>query len=165
MKYLGVCPDTPRQDTTRPVQTTAASVHLLAISPTAIQTNERNKKAARTKVGNAILALGLEHEGEGVALVLGLEGHDVVVAGALEDLGHVGGVEAEGDGTVAPEMVEAGGAEGDGHEGHVGGVHGLDGQLILGAVDVGVLDEVLDGFNEGLEDAALGESGFEHGEE
>lgn len=118
---------------------------------------------ARTKVGNAILSLGLEHEGEGVALVLGLEGHDVVVAGALEDLGHVGRVEAEGDGAVAPEVVEAGGAEGDGHEGHVGGVHGLDGKLILGAVDVGVLDEVLDGFDEGLEDAALGKSGFEHG--
>ena len=117
----------------------------------------------RTKVGNAILSLGLEHEGEGVSLVLGLEGHDVVVAGALEDLGHVGRVEAKGDGAVTPEVVEAGGAEGDGHEGHVRGVHGLDGQLILGAVDVGVLNEVLDGFDESLEDAALGKSGFEHG--
>jgi len=32
----------------------------------------------------------LKHEGDGVAVVVGLEGDDVVVAGALEHLGQVG---------------------------------------------------------------------------
>ena len=58
----------------------------------------------------------LEHEGEGVASVLGLEGDDVVVSGALEHLGDGREVEAEGDGAVAAVVLKALAAHQERHE-------------------------------------------------
>ena len=48
----------------------------------------------------------LEHEGDVVRLVLGLDGDDVVVGGAAEDLGHGAQVHAHGQLTVAPTKGE-----------------------------------------------------------
>jgi len=59
-------------------------------------------------------------------------------------------------------VVKALGAEVYLHERYVGGVHGLDGEFIFGTVNVGVLDEVFECFNELFEYFSLGESCFEH---
>ena len=60
-------------------------------------------------------------------------------------------------------VLEAGGAEREGDEGDVAGVHGLQGDAGGGGVDVDVGDEVLDGFDDFLEDERLGQFCFEHG--
>ena len=57
-------------------------------------------------VGDAVLVGGLEHEGELVANVLGLEGHAVVVVGALEHLGDRREVYSERDVVVALVAAE-----------------------------------------------------------
>lgn len=119
-------------------------------------TRTSSGRAALTKVGDPILTGTLEHHGKALALVLCLKGHHVLVACALENLAHVGGVKSQRDGPVASEVVEASVAEGDRDEGDVRGVHGLDGYLIVGAVDVGFLDEVFDGLDDLFEDFALG---------
>lgn len=75
--------------------------------------------------GSTMLTGRLEHEGEGVASILGLEGDDVVVAGALEDLGDRGKVEAERDGAVAAVVLESLATHQKRDERNVRGVHGL----------------------------------------
>ena len=52
----------------------------------------------------------LEHEGDGVGTVVGLDSDDVVVAGAAEHLGHVVEVHAHGEVAVAAIVLEALGA-------------------------------------------------------
>ena len=42
-------------------------------------------------------------------------------------------------------------------------VHGLDGHFVVGAIDVGFLDEILERFDELFKDFSLGETCLEHG--
>jgi len=128
--------------------------------PQHIYSSDENKL---TKVGNAILPWTLEHQRQRVTIVLGFQRDDIVITRALQNLPHVRGVESQADWPVAPEVVEAAGTQTHGHEGDVGVVHGLDGHLVVGAVDVGLLDEVLQSLDELLENFSLGETGFEHG--
>lgn len=102
----------------------------------------------QVEVGDAGLLGVLEHEGDVVAVVVGLKGDGVVVASALKDLGHGGKVDAKGDVAVGTEMLETFGAEEEGDEGDVGRVHGLEGDAGAGAVEVGVSDEVLHAVHE-----------------
>ncbi|KAJ8544259.1 hypothetical protein ON010_g12008 [Phytophthora cinnamomi] len=106
---------------------------------------------------------GLEHDVERVAVVLRRERQGVVVARALEDLGQRRRLHAQRDVAVAAVVLEALGAQQQRHERHVRAVHGLQRQARLGAVDVALGDEVLHGLHDELHDAALGESGLEHG--
>ena len=85
-----------------------------------------------------------EHEGDGITAVIGLEGDDIVVTGALEHLGHVVEVHAHGYVAVAAIVLEALGSEKKRHEGDVAGVHGLEREAGGGAVEVGIVHEVLD---------------------
>lgn len=78
------------------------------------------------ELGHAALGGRLEGHGESISTLDGLEGDDVLVAGALEDLGEVGGVEAERDGLVAAVLGEAVRAHHESAQGHVGGVHRLN---------------------------------------
>ena len=66
----------------------------------------------------------LEHELNLIAVVLGLERDDVVVAAALEDLGHAAQVDAQGNVAVRAVKLEALGAKEKGNERHVRGIHG-----------------------------------------
>lgn len=115
------------------------------------------------KVSDSILFGRLEHEREGICGIFGFECDDIFVSGALQDFAHIGRVESEADGTITTEVVEAAGLEVHLYEGNVGGVHGLDGEFVFGAVNVCVLYEVLQGFDELLEYAAVENSCFEHG--
>ena len=100
------------------------------------------------------LILALKHEGDGVAAVLSLHGDDVIVAGALEHLGHVVEVHAHAEGAVAPEVVEAVRAQHEGHEGDMGRVHGLEAEPGRGAIKVGICHQILDGLQHLLQQSA-----------
>lgn len=91
------------------------------------------------------LVLALKHECDGVTAVLCLHGNDVIVAGALEHLGHIVQVHAHAEGAVAAEVVEAVRAQHEGHQGHMGGVHGLQAEASGCAVEVGIRHQVLNG--------------------
>ena len=72
-------------------------------------------------VGDLLLVGRLEHEGDGVGLVLRLDRDNVVGVGALQDLAHAAEVHAHGELAVATELVEPVGPQGD-----VAVVHGLE---------------------------------------
>ena len=77
-------------------------------------------------VGDLLLVGRLEHEGDGVGLVLRLDRDNVVGVGALQDLAHAAEVHAHGELAVATELVEPVGPQGHGHQGDVAVVHGLE---------------------------------------
>ena len=95
---------------------------------------------------------------ERVSHVLSLDGDDVIVVGAFQDLGERGHVHADAHIAVAAVVLEAVGLELHSDQGHVGGVHGLQGDASAGAVEVGLGHEVLDGLDELLEKGSLGDA-------
>ena len=99
-------------------------------------------------VRDFLLVGTLEHEGHCVGLILSLHRDDVIIGSAPrvesckihkyedtatdspnfyqpQDLGHAGEVHAHAEGPVATELVKAVGSQVDGHQGHMGVVHGL----------------------------------------
>ena len=98
-------------------------------------------------VGDLLLVGALEHEGDGVSLVLSLNSDDVVVGSTPrlqvkfgtrktlkskvsanskpENLGHAGEVHSHAESPVASEFVEPVGTQIHGHQRHVGVVHRL----------------------------------------
>lgn len=88
-------------------------------------TRSQQLDTIRVRLWAAALTWRLEHEGEGVGLVLGLECDDVLVAGALEDLAQVAQVQAQRDVAVAAEVVKALRSQLQRAQGHVRRVHRL----------------------------------------
>ncbi len=87
----------------------------------------------------------LEHEGDGVAAIVSLDGDDVIVAGALEHFGHVVEVHPHRHVTVTAVVFEALGSKEQSHQSHVAGIHGLEGKASGGAVEVGIVNQILYG--------------------
>ena len=85
-------------------------------------------------------------------------------AGAVSMTHHVGEVHAHGHVAVAAVVLEAVRSEEEGHEGDVGGVHRLEREAVVGAVEVGVGDEILDGLEHLLQEGTLDETGLKHGD-
>ena len=79
-----------------------------------------------TEISNAILAGALEHQLQCVAAVLSLQRDHVIVAGALENLAHVGCIESQTNVSITAEVVEPVRPEAHSDEGNVGVVNGLD---------------------------------------
>ena len=77
---------------------------------------------------------------------------------------HVGEVHAHGHVAVAAVVLEAVRSEEEGHEGDVGGVHRLEREAVVGAVEVGIGDEILDGLEHLLQEGTLDETGLKHGD-
>lgn len=96
-------------------------------------------------LGEAVGVGVLKDQVQAVGRVLGLEGHDVVVLGGAEHLGQGGQVDTQRDVAVAPVGREAVGLEHHGHKRDVRVVHGLQRDSRVIAVEVAVLDQVLDG--------------------
>jgi hypothetical protein len=119
---------------------------------TATRSREEEKHKARS---DWPLTGRLEHECDGVRSIVGLDGDDVVVAGAAEHLGHVIEVHAHGEVAVAAVVLEPLGAEEQGDERDVAGVHGLQREPGPGAVKVGIGDQLADGLQDLLEEAPL----------
>ena len=91
-----------------------------------------------------------------VTHVLGLDSDDVIVVGALKNLGEARHVHANAHVAVASVVLEAVGLELHRHQRHVGRVHCLQGDACGRAVEVGLGHEVLDGLDELLEKRSLG---------
>ena len=77
-----------------------------------------------------------EEEGDARGVFFGLEGDDVVVTGALHDLGQVLDVEAEGHVLEASVSLETLFLEVEGNQGNMGGIHSLDGETSAGDLNV-----------------------------
>jgi hypothetical protein len=92
-------------------------------------------------VGRAVL----EDEVDDIGRILGLEGEDVVALGGAEHLCERAQVDTEGDVAVAAEGRKGLGPQQHGDEGNVGVVHGLQRNTRVIAVEIAVLDKVLDG--------------------
>lgn len=71
-------------------------------------------------------------------------------------------VHAHGEGAIAAEVLEAVGSEEEGNEGHVAGIHGLEGEAGGGAVEVGVRHQILYRFQNLLQQASLHQSQLQH---
>lgn len=99
-------------------------------------------------LGNAVVVGALEDEVERVGGVVGLEGEHVLVLGSAQDLGERDQVDTESDVAVASVGREGLGLVHHGDEGHVRVVHGLEGEARVIAVEVAVLNQVLDGIDD-----------------
>lgn len=91
---------------------------------------------------------GVEPESDDVGHVLGLDHQHLVSLRRPHDLGERAEVEAEGEVAVASEEGEGVDLEHHRDEGDVGVVHRLEGDAFIVAVEVAVLDEVLDGLDD-----------------
>ncbi|KAM2617877.1 hypothetical protein COP2_035808 [Malus domestica] len=104
-----------------------------------------SSKSAEHEFRNRKHQIGaFEHEGDGIAAVVSLDGDDVIISGAPEHLGHVAEVHTHGDVAVASVVLEALRSEKEGNECHVAEVHDLKGEVGGRVVEVGVVHQVLD---------------------
>ncbi|PON87572.1 hypothetical protein TorRG33x02_165650, partial [Trema orientale] len=103
-----------------------------------------------------------EHEGDRVGGVIGLDSDDVVVSSAFEHLGHVVEVHAQGEVPITAIVLEPFGSEEEGDESDVAGVHGLEREAGGGAVEVGIVDEVLERFQNLLQKTTLDQPQLQH---
>lgn len=99
-------------------------------------------------LAQSVALCALENQVDNIGRVLGLEGEDIFVLCAAEDLGEGGKVDAECEVAVAAERREGFGLEHHGDEGDVGVVHGLERNTGVIAVEVAVLDKVFDGIDD-----------------
>ena len=97
----------------------------------------------------------LEHQVDDIGRVLCLECEEIVALRGAEHFCEGAQVDTEGDVAVAAEGAEGLGPQQHRDEGDVGVVHGLQRNTGVIAVEVAVLDEVLDGIDDlgGLLDA------------
>lgn len=96
-------------------------------------------------LGDTVVIGRLKDEVELIGGVLSLEGEDVLVLGSAQHLGQRRQVDAKGNVAVASVRAEAVGLEHHRHERDVGVVHGLQRDTAVIAVEIAVLDEILDG--------------------
>ena len=59
------------------------------------------------KIGHSVLLGGLKNKGKDIGLLFALQGHNVIISGTLQDLGEVGGVNAQSKRLIAAITVEA----------------------------------------------------------
>lgn len=111
---------------------------------------------------DTIILRVLKHQVQDIGRVLSLEREQVLVSSSAKDLLKRGEVEPEGDVAVAAVGREAFGFEVHCDEGNVRVVHRLQGDAGVIAVEVAVLDEILDGVDHLFEDGGLFEAGFKH---
>lgn len=90
----------------------------------------------------------LEGQVDDIGGILRLQRQDVFRLARAEDLGQGSEIDAEGDVAVAAVRAESVSAQQHGHEGNVGVVHGLQGETRVIAVEVAVLDEILDSIDD-----------------
>jgi hypothetical protein len=90
----------------------------------------------------------LEDQVDNIRRVLGLEGEDVIGLSCAQNLCERAKVDTEGDVAVASEGCESLGPQQHGDESDMGVVHGLQRDTRVIAVEVAVLDEVLDGIDD-----------------
>lgn len=91
-----------------------------------------------------IVLAALKNQVEDIRSIFSLDGQDVFVLGSAQDFGKGGEVETESDVAIAAVGGERLGLEHHGDQGDVGVVHGLEGNAGVIAIEVAILDQVLD---------------------
>lgn len=99
-------------------------------------------------LADPVAARILKDEVDDVRRVLRLQGQNVIGLCGTEHLGEGCEIDTEGDVAVASEGGEAFGSQQHGDESNVGVVHGLESDAGVIAVEVAVLDKVLDSVDE-----------------
>lgn len=95
-------------------------------------------------LANPVGLRALEHELDNVRRVLRLQGQDIFILGGAEHLGQGDQVDTESDVAVAAVGRESLSLEHHRDESNVGVVHSLEGNAGVIAVEVAVLNEILD---------------------
>merc|ERR1740139_798501 len=102
------------------------------------------------------LGLGvLEDQLQVAWVILSLKGDRVLRIGQLHDLGQGRNAETKYHGSVSTVVLEALRGEVERDERDVGSVHGLEGQTGCADVNVDFADNILDGFDDFLEDSSF----------
>ncbi|KAI7165257.1 Proliferating cell nuclear [Hortaea werneckii] len=101
-----------------------------------------------SRVLSPVAVRALKDHVHNVRCILRLQGQDILILCTAQDLLQRGQVDAEGNVTVAAERREGLGLQHHGHESHMGVVHGLESDAGVIAVEVAVLDQVLDGVDD-----------------
>ena len=94
-----------------------------------------------------VLLRALKNQVDNIRRVLRFECQDIFVLGAAQHLHQGAEVDTEGDVSVASEGGEGFGFEHHGDQGNVGVVHGLQRHAGVIAIEVAVLDQILDGID------------------
>jgi hypothetical protein len=97
----------------------------------------------------------LEYQVEHIRRVFSLEGQNILILSSTKDLGKGGEVDTQSYVTVAAVWGEAFGLEHHRDEGHMRVVHGLESDTGVIAVEVAVLDQILDCIDDLLVSALL----------
>lgn len=113
-------------------------------------------------LAQAITLARLKLQVQHIRRILCLQGQNIVVLCCSQDLGQGAKVDSKGDVAVAAVRGEAFGLQHHGDERDVRVVHGLQGDAAVVAVEVAVLDEILDRIDDLLEELGLLEAGFKH---
>lgn len=95
-------------------------------------------------LADAVRSIVLKHQIDDIRRILRLDSQDIIVLRRPQDLGERAKIDAERDVAVASKGRERLGTQQHGHEGDVGVVHSLQGDARVVAVEIAVLDEVLD---------------------
>ena len=129
------------------------------LSCSMIEMNKMNAGRGERRVHTVTL----EEECNSVCIVLSLDGHAVVVGYTLEDLCDGGNVDTKSDVSVAYVVLKAISTEEEGDKGSVVLIHRLKLDASACAVEVGLVDQVLDGINDLLEEGSVSKLCLEHG--
>ncbi len=117
----------------------------------------------RTEIRNASVLRALEQESQVISGIVGLEGNDIFIVRTFENLAQVCGIESQILCTIASVVVQSVAIEMDRNEGNMRRIHGLNGNSIVAAIHICILDQILDGINDLFEDFAFCNTSFEHG--
>merc|ERR1719186_1541616 len=124
--------------------------------------NQEKVSDYEMKLMNLFLVRRFEHEVNRITLVLGLNGDDVVIGSASENLSHAFQPHPHGELPVASELVEPVGPEIDGDQGDVRIVHGLQLDTTVAAIPSGFFQEVLQGLQNLLQQISLDKTSLKH---
>lgn len=124
---------------------------------------QKIKQKRRDYLGIRNITWTFKHESDSVASIISFNGNNIIISSALQHLGHIVEIHSHGEVPITAIMLKAFGSEEESDERHVAGIHGLKGEATGGAVEVGIVDELLDGLQDLLEEGALNETKLEHG--
>lgn len=111
---------------------------------------------------DTIILAALEYEVERVGVIIGLDSEDILILSSTQNPGEGAEVNAEGNVAVASVGREGFGLEHHGNESNVTVIHGLESNSRIVAIEVAILDEILDGINHLFQDISLFQSCLKH---
>lgn len=103
-----------------------------------------------------------KHEGNSVTSIISLDSNDIIITSTLEHLGHVVEIHTHGKVPVTPIMLKPLRSEKQSHKSNVAGIHSLQRETSRRTVEVRIVHQLLDRFQNLLEKWTLNETEFQH---